>query len=60
MEAKLIGRALEEAGGSVMRAARLLGVYHQSLITMLNVRHKRLLKKRAPAKRLRSIIKKQE
>jgi DNA-binding NtrC family response regulator len=59
LEAKLIGKALEDAGGSVTRAARLLGIRHQSLITMLNVRHRKLLKKRKPQeKRRRSIIKK--
>ncbi len=58
LEARLIGKALEEAEGSVTRAARLLGIRHQSLITMLNVRHRKLLKKRKPVeKRLRSIIK---
>jgi tetratricopeptide (TPR) repeat protein len=59
LEAKLIRQALEEAGGSVTEAARLLGVRHQTVIFMLNTRHKRLLKKRKPAeKRKRSIIKK--
>jgi len=59
LEARLIGKALEEAEGSVTRAARLLGIRHQSLIIMLNVRHKKLLKMRKPMeKRKRSIIKK--
>jgi tetratricopeptide (TPR) repeat protein len=58
LEAKLIRQALDEAGGSVTGAAKLLGLKHQSLIFMLNARHKRLLKKRKPAeKRKRSIIK---
>jgi tetratricopeptide (TPR) repeat protein len=58
LEARLIGKALDDAGGSVTQAARLLGVRHQSLITMLNVRHRKLLNKRKPVeKRLRSIIK---
>jgi tetratricopeptide (TPR) repeat protein len=58
-EAKLIGKALEEAGGSVTKAARLLGIRHQSLLAMLNVRHRKLLEKRKPQeKRRRSIIKK--
>ncbi|MCA1635138.1 MAG: hypothetical protein LC802_15960 [Acidobacteria bacterium] len=60
LEARLIGKALEEAEGSVTRAARLLGIRHQSLIIMLNVRHKKLLKMRKPMeKRKRSIIKKE-
>jgi transcriptional regulator with PAS, ATPase and Fis domain len=58
-EAKLIEKALEDAGGSITKAARLLGVTHQSLISMLNTRHKALAAKRKPAqKRLKSIIKK--
>lgn len=57
-EATIIEQALEEAGGSVTRAAKLLGLKHQSLITMLNTRHRQLLTKRKPPeKRLRSIIK---
>jgi tetratricopeptide (TPR) repeat protein len=57
-ESKIIEQALEEAEGSVTKAAKLLGVKHQSLISILNMRHKRLLKKRTPAeKRLKSIIK---
>ena len=57
LEAKLIRQALEEAGGSVTRAAKLLGLKHQTLIAMLNKRHKGLREKRtAPEKRLQSII----
>jgi tetratricopeptide (TPR) repeat protein len=59
LEAKLIRQALEEAGGSVTRAAKLLGVRHQTFLSMLNTRHRKLLeKRRPPEKRLRSIIKK--
>ena len=59
LEAKLIGQALDEAGGSVTRAAKLLGVRHQTFLSMLNMRHRNLLEKRTPAeKRLKSIIKK--
>lgn len=59
LEAKLIEQALEETGGSVVRAARLLGMKHQTLTSMLKSRHQKLLVKRTPAeKRLRSIIKK--
>ncbi|MDQ3803712.1 MAG: hypothetical protein M3416_07785 [Acidobacteriota bacterium] len=58
LEAKLIEQALEEAGSSVVRAARLLGLTHQTLGTMLSQRHKNLAGKRRPReKRLRSIIK---
>jgi transcriptional regulator with GAF, ATPase, and Fis domain len=57
-EAKLIGQALEEAGGSVTKAARLLGLTHQTLGTILNTRHKSLADKRTPVRRrLRSIFK---
>ena len=41
-EAKLIRQALEMAGGSVVRAARLLGISHQTLSFMLKGRHKSL------------------
>ncbi|HZI19388.1 MAG TPA: tetratricopeptide repeat protein [Pyrinomonadaceae bacterium] len=58
-EATIIEQALEETGGSVTRAAKLLGLKHQTLITMLNARHKNLLAKRTPPeKKLRSIINK--
>ncbi len=60
-EAKLIGQALEESGGSVTKAAQLLGLTHQTLISILSTRHKALSEKRkAPQKRLKSIIKKPE
>ena len=59
LEAKFISRALEAAEGSVTRAARLLGVRHQTLTAMLATRHKRLQSVRTPpVKRRRSIIKK--
>jgi tetratricopeptide (TPR) repeat protein len=58
MEERCIELALEAAGGSVTRAARLLGMHHQSFIAMLNRRHQKLLpKRRPPERRLRSIIK---
>jgi tetratricopeptide (TPR) repeat protein len=58
-EAKFIEQALDEAGGSVTHAAKLLGVSHQMLSKLLSNRHRSLLHKRTPAKRrLRSIIKK--
>ena len=56
-EGGLIKRALETAGGSVTRAARLLGITHQGLAFILNGRHKNLLSVRTPVKsRRRSII----
>lgn len=58
MEERCIEQALEASGGSVTRAARMLGLRHQSFIAMLNTRHRKLLPKRSPAeKRMRSIIK---
>jgi tetratricopeptide (TPR) repeat protein len=59
-EGKMIEQALEMAGGSVTGAAKLLGVTHQTITSMLKTRHKRLLKNRTPAKkRLKSIVKKE-
>lgn len=56
-EANLIKQALEACGGSVTRAARMLGVTHQGLAFILNGRHKDLLSIRTPVKkRRRSII----
>jgi DNA-binding protein Fis len=57
VEAKLIGQALDEADGSVTRAAKVLGISHQTFLSMLNTRHRKLLEKRKPReKRLRSIM----
>lgn len=59
LEAKFIEWALDEAGGSITRAAKLLGIHHQTLTAMLQTRHKRLQSKRTPPeKRLKSIIRK--
>ena len=56
-ESDLIKRALEASGGSVTRAARLLGVTHQGLAFILNGRHKSLLSVRTPVKsRRRSVF----
>jgi DNA-binding NtrC family response regulator len=56
-EASLIRLALEQAKGSVTRAARLLGITHQRLSSMLQGRHKDLLSAKKPAqRRKRSII----
>jgi hypothetical protein len=56
-EGSLIRKALQDSGGSVTRAARLLGVTHQGLAFILNGRHSDLLSIRTPVKkRKRSII----
>ena len=57
-ERKLIERALRDAGGVVTRAARLLGFkHHQSLISLINTRHKDLLEVRSAVRaRRRSIL----
>lgn len=58
-EATIIEQALEESEGSVTRAAKLLGLKHQTFISMMNARHQKLLMKRTPPeKKLRSIMKK--
>ena len=60
-EAKLIERAVEEEGGSIVAAARLLGLTHQTLGSILKTRHKQLSgKRKPPQKRLKSIIRKPE
>ena len=59
LEANLIEQALEMESGSVSRAARRLGLKHQSLSHMLKSRHKSLMDRRTPpARRRRSIIRK--
>jgi transcriptional regulator with PAS, ATPase and Fis domain len=55
-EASLIKLALKNAKGSVTRAARLLGVTHQRLCSMLQGRHKNLLVAKKPAQRRRRSI----
>jgi len=56
-EGDLIKHALESSGGSVTRAARLLGITHQGLAFILNGRHRNLLSVRTPVKpRRRSIM----
>ncbi|PYS45918.1 MAG: hypothetical protein DMF68_20810 [Acidobacteria bacterium] len=58
-EASLVKLALDSSKGSVTRAARLLGVTHQRLCSMLQGRHKDLLQSKKPTqKRKRSIIRK--
>jgi two-component system chemotaxis response regulator CheY len=56
-ERSLIERALRDANGSVTRAARLLGFrHHQSLISLINSRHKELLKTRTAVRKRRRHI----
>jgi tetratricopeptide (TPR) repeat protein len=58
-ESELIKSALDQANGSVTRAARMLGLTHQGLCYIINHRHKQLLGARAPIRiRRKSIIKK--
>jgi tetratricopeptide (TPR) repeat protein len=58
-ESDLIKIALEEARGSVTRAAKALGLTHQGLCYIINHRHKQLLAARAPIRvRRKSILKK--
>lgn len=53
-ERSVIEQALRDAGGSVTRAARLLGFrHHQSLISLINSRHKELLTARSTVRRRR-------
>ena len=50
-EAHLITLGLNETGGKVTAAARLLGFnHHQSLIALIDNRHKELLETRAPVR----------
>ena len=60
-ESGLIKRALEEANGSVTRAAKILGLTHQGLCYIINHRHKSLLAARAPIRvRRKSLIRKKQ
>lgn len=60
-ESTLIREALEEADGSVTRAARALGLTHQGLCYIINHRHKSLLSARAPIRvRRKSVMKKRK
>jgi CheY-like chemotaxis protein/tetratricopeptide (TPR) repeat protein len=53
-EAHWIKLALQETGSLVTKAARLLGFkHHQSLISLINLRHKDLLKTRSVVRRRR-------
>ena len=53
-EKAVLERALRDAGGSVTKAARLLGFrHHQSLISLINTRHKELLNARTKIRKRR-------
>lgn len=57
-ESNLIKDALDEANGSVTRAAKILGLTHQGLCYIINHRHKSLLTARAPIRvRRKSMMK---
>lgn len=51
IEREAVKRALVQAEGSVVRAARSLGISFQSLTYMLETRHKDLLRYRTPVRR---------
>jgi len=56
-ERGVIERALRDAGGSVTKASHLLGYkHHQSLISLINTRHKELLNTRSAVHRRRHHI----
>jgi len=53
-ERTVLERALRDADGSVTKASRLLGFkHHQSLISLINTRHKDLLKTRTKVRKRR-------
>ena len=62
LEGHLIRLALEDSGGKVTRAARLLGLRsHQTLMSILKTRHENLLEVRTPIRpRHRNIIRYEE
>src|SRR5437870_5625469 len=56
-EKALLARALRQAEGSVTKASHLLGFkHHQSLISIINIRHKDLLKTRSRIRKRRRHI----
>jgi tetratricopeptide (TPR) repeat protein len=58
IEAQFIVEALERAQGKITRAAKLLGISHQSLNSILKGRHRQLIEKRTPIKeRPKNILK---
>jgi len=59
LEGRYIEEALTRAEGKITKAARILGVSHQTLIGIISNRHRQLLGKRTPVyKRRKSIVKK--
>jgi tetratricopeptide (TPR) repeat protein len=55
-EARFIREALEAENGMVTRAAKRLGVGHQTLVNALNTRHQELLSLRTPPKSRRKTV----
>ncbi|HKP73090.1 MAG TPA: helix-turn-helix domain-containing protein, partial [Pyrinomonadaceae bacterium] len=55
-ERNLIRLALDNSGGSITRAARLLNITHQGLAYILKGRHKDLLGERSPTRQRRASI----
>jgi tetratricopeptide (TPR) repeat protein len=53
-EGVVIKRALAQANGSLTKAARLLGIRHQSLAFIIESRHTELLNERTPIRRRQS------
>jgi CheY-like chemotaxis protein len=56
LEERFIRLALEEAGGKVTGAAKLLGLHYQTLVLLLDQRHRALLPLRKPAVRRRRVV----
>ncbi len=60
-ERKVIRRALREAEGSVTKAAHMLGFkHHQSLINLINSRHRQLMNERSTVRRRKRTILKRD
>ncbi|HEV2706880.1 MAG TPA: hypothetical protein VGV59_13205 [Pyrinomonadaceae bacterium] len=60
LEAKYIEQSLIDSQGIITRAADKLGVAYQTLVSLLNTRHKRLLKLRTPPRRRNRTVFKKE
>jgi tetratricopeptide (TPR) repeat protein len=56
LEAQFIREALERANGKITKAAKLLGISHQSFSILLNNRQSQLFEKRTPPKERRKAI----
>lgn len=56
-ERNVLEKALRDAGGSVTTASRMLGFrHHQSLISLINTRHRELLKSRSAVRKRRHAL----